>query len=273
VELGATSLVMPTAGNAGGAWSLYAARANIPLTVVMTRTAPAMNKAEVAVAGAELIEVDGTITDAGARARALAEERGSFLVSTFSEPYRVEGKKTAFLEAFDELGDDRAMRLFATIATPVGGGVAAVAAHKSASEVLAAGLAEGQPPRLLGVQAQGCAPIARVYESGSDFVEPWAEPDTISAGLRVPNPSEGDIVLGVIRGSGGAMCAVSDEDTVAAMKLLASEEGIYACPEGAAALAGVMKLNRSLPGPVLLFNTGAGTKYSSELGPRLSQTR
>ena len=266
-ELGATSLVMPTAGNAGGAWSLYAARAGLPLTVVMARSAPATNKFEVTAAGARLLQVDGTITDAAVEARRVADEEGAFLVATFAEPYRVEGKKTAFLEAYDSFGEGDSMRLFATVVAPVGGGVAAVAAHKAASEVLDAGLAEGSPPHIVGIQATGCAPIVRAFEAGASNAEPWREPETIAAGLRVPNPSEADLVLSVVRRSGGAMTAVSDEDTMDALRMLASTEGILACPEGAAAVAGAIKLagEGRLEGPILLFNTGAGSKYAADL--------
>jgi threonine synthase len=266
-ELGATSLVMPTAGNAGGAWSLYAARAGLPLTVVMAKSAPAANKFEVTTAGAHLVEVEGSITDAATEARRISSDDGAFLVATFAEPYRVEGKKTAFFEAFDAFGDEDSMRLFATVVTPVGGGLAAVAAHKAAAEVLDAGVALGSPPHIVGVQSTGCAPIARAFGAGASSAEPWGEPDTISAGLRVPNPSEADLVLSVVRSSRGSVVAVSDEDTLGGMRELASSEGIFACPEGAAAVAGAMALadEGRLEGPVLLFNTGAGSKYAADL--------
>ncbi|MDQ3956070.1 MAG: pyridoxal-phosphate dependent enzyme, partial [Actinomycetota bacterium] len=126
LELGAKRVVMPSAGNAGGAWSLYAARAGVDLTVTMARTAPGANQAEVIAAGANLVLVDGSIADATRRAAALAEESDAFLATTFSEPYRLEGKKSCWLECFDQLGDEQTMKLPATIVLPVGGGVAAV---------------------------------------------------------------------------------------------------------------------------------------------------
>jgi threonine synthase len=265
VELGATEIVMPSAGNAGGAWSLYAARAGISLTVTMSETAPKANQAEVRFAGAELILVPGTIADAGARAAEIAAERGAFLATTFSEPYRVEGKKTAWLEVFDALGDAASMRFPRTIVMPVGGGVAAVAAAKAAEEVAALGWAQDAPPRLVGVQAATCAPIATAFASGATSVSPWeGAADTIAAGLRVPAPAEGALVMEIIRASQGTVVAVSEEAIVAGARELASSEGIFACPEGAAtvAAAGDLASEGGLEGPVVLYNTGAGAKYA-----------
>ncbi|MGH2694510.1 MAG: pyridoxal-phosphate dependent enzyme, partial [Actinomycetota bacterium] len=146
VELGVKSIVMPSAGNAGGAWALYAARAGIELTVVVAASAPEANKKEVRAAGADLVEVEGTIADAGRRAAKIAEETSAFYAATFSEPYRLEGKKTAWLEVFESLGGGDSMAFPETIVLPVGGGVAAIAAAKAAAEALALGWATGSPP-------------------------------------------------------------------------------------------------------------------------------
>jgi threonine synthase len=265
VELGATSLVMPSAGNAGGAWSLYGARAGIRVTVTMARTAPEINQAEVRTAGGELVLVDGSIADAAVRARALAREDGSFLAATFAEPYRLEGKKAAWFEVFDALGDNDGMVLPRTIVLPVGGGVAAIAAAKADEEAAGAGWAPGSAPVLAGVQAERCAPLVRAFEAGAAGVEPWDETElTAAAGLRVPAPSEGDLVLETVRASGGSLTAVSEDDISAAVRDLASHEGIWPCPEGAAAVAGAGALARSgrLRGPVVVYNTGAGAKYA-----------
>jgi threonine synthase len=265
VELGATEIVMPSAGNAGGAWALYAARAGIALTVTMAQTAPKANQAEVRFAGAELVLVPGTIADAGTRAKEIASERGAFLTTTFSEPYRVEGKKTAWLEVFDALGTDSEMRFPKTIVMPVGGGVAAIAAAKAAEEVSALGWVQGTAPQLIGVQARTCAPIAEAFGRGDTEVPAWSgAADTIAAGLRVPAPAEGALVLEVIRASGGSMLAVSEEAIVDAARVLAASEGIFACPEGAAtvAAAGALAERGQLEGPVVLYNTGAGAKYA-----------
>jgi threonine synthase len=262
-ELGATRVVMPTAGNAGGAWSLYAARADLQLTVVMAESAPRANQVEVTIAGAELVLVDGTIADAGGRAAAIGEETGAFLASTFSEPYRLEGKKTAFFEIFDALGG-----FPRTVVMPVGGGVAAIACAKAAAEAKSMGWTRDEPPRLVGVQPENCAPIVRAFDAGAGDVKPWeADPMTIAAGLRVPAPVEGALVLKTIRDSGGTMVAVSEEEIVESVRDLASTEGLFCCPEGAATLAAAQRLAIAgvLESPVLLYNTGTGVKYLDAL--------
>lgn len=268
VELGARAIVMPSAGNAGAAWSLYAARAGVRMTVTMARTAPEENKEEVRLAGAELVEVDGTIADAGAAARSIASDTGAYLAATFAEPYRVEGKKSAWLECFDQLGDGASMRLPGTVVTPVGGGVAAVACAKAAEEVRALGWTGDPAPVVSGVQSEECPPIVRAFDAGASVAEPWeGELATIAAGLRVPAPSEADLVLRVVRESGGAMAAVSESEVLDAVRDLAATEGILVCPEGATALAALPALARrgALRGPVVLYNTGAAGKYLGAL--------
>lgn len=264
VELGAKHIVMPSAGNAGGAWALYAARAGIDITVTMARSAPVANQKEVMIAGGKLELVDGTIADAGKRAKEVAAESGAFLAATFNEPYRVEGKKTAWLETFLQLGGGTAMQLPATIVVPVGGGVAAVAAAKAVAEVTSLGWSSDDAPRLVGVQPEDCAPIVRAFERGETEVAAWAgEPSTVAAGLRVPAPSEGDLVLDRVRASGGTMVAVSEEEIVTSVSDLASTEGLFACPEGAATVPAAARLAAAgdLEGPVVLYNTGSGAKY------------
>jgi threonine synthase len=261
---------MPSAGNAGAAWSLYAARAGIVMTVTMARTAPAENKQEVRLAGAELVEVEGTIADAAARAREIAADTGAYLAATFAEPYRVEGKKTAWLECFDQLGDGSSMRLPGTVVTSVGGGVAAVACAKAAAEVTALGWAEGPAPVVCGIQSDQCAPIVRAFDAGAATAEPWeGDLATIAAGLRVPAPSEADLVLHVVRDSGGAMLSVSEQEIRASVADLAATEGILVCPEGATTLAALPALAErgELRGPVVLYNTGAAGKYLGALAP------
>jgi len=268
VQLGAKSIVMPSAGNAGGAWAQYAARAGIDLTVTMSRSAPQMNQIEVQAAGAELVLVEGTIADAGRRALEISQSTGAFFAATFAEPYRVEGKKTAWLETFDQLGDANKMGLPAMIVAPVGGGVATVAAAKAVDEIRALGWTDDAPPRLVGVQPTDVAPIVRAFEDGADEVEPWdSEPTTIASGLRVPAPSEGALVLDRVRASKGTMLAVTEKEIVASVYDLAATEGIFACPEGAATVAAAERLAAigELTGPVVLYNTGAGAKYAAEL--------
>jgi threonine synthase len=264
VELGVKKVVMPSAGNAGGTWSLYAARAGVEITVVMARTAPSANQAEVIAAGGNLELVDGSIADAGHKAKELAEETGAFLAATFSEPYRLEGKKAAWLEVFDTMGTERSMAFPRTLVMPVGGGVGAIAAAKAAEEVVALGWAKGQPARLIGVQSNECAPIARAFEEDLDEVAPWeSDPRTVAAGLRVPFPAEGALVLRCIRESGGEMAAVAEEDIVGAMRDLAMSEGVFAGPEGATTVLAVERLAREgkLEGPVILYNTASAAKY------------
>jgi threonine synthase len=264
LELGVKQVVMPTAGNAGGTWSLYAARAGLAITVVMADSAPAANQAEVRTAGGTLELVDGSIADAGTRAKEIAEATGAFLATTFSEPYRLEGKKSAWLETFDRLGDARSFRFPRTIVLPVGGGVAAVAAAKAVQELTDAGWSRDPEPRLIGVQAANCAPIAKAFTEGREDVERWGgDPMTIAAGLRVPAPAEGTLVLDTIRKSNGRMIAVEEEEIRTAIDTLASSEGVFACPEGATTIAAAERLARSgeLEGPVVLYNTGSGAKY------------
>jgi threonine synthase len=264
LELGVKRVVMPTAGNAGGTWSLYAARAGIDITVVMADSAPAANQAEVKTAGGTLELVDGSIVDAGTRAHEIAQAQDAFLAATYSEPYRLEGKKSAWLEVFDRLGDARSFRFPRTIVLPVGGGVAAVAAAKAAQELMEAGLSDDPAPRLVGVQAANCAPIAKAFDEGRDEVERWrGDPMTIAAGLRVPAPAEGALVLDTIRKSDGRVIAVEEDEIRTAIATLASSEGVFACPEGATTVVAGERLARlgELEGPVVLYNTGSGAKY------------
>lgn len=276
VELGVKRIVMPTAGNAGGTWSLYASRAGIEITVVMSASAPLVNQAEVRLAGGKLDLVDGSIADAGARAKEIAAKTGAFLGSTFSEPYRIEGKKTAWLEVFEQLGTGDKMVFPTTIVLPVGGGVAAWAAAKAAEEVMSLGWADGPPPRLVGTQPANCAPIVKAYEDGAEEVVPWdRDPMTIAAGLRVPAPAEGTLVLEQVRRSGGAMVAVEEDDILDSVIDLASTEGVFACPEGATTVAAADRLAREgrLEGPVVLYNTGSAGKYIDALTEALDARR
>lgn len=267
VELGAERLVMPSAGNAGGAWSLYAARAGLPITVTMAKTAPVMNQREVSLAGGELVLVDGTIADAAARAKEIAAETGAFHAATFSEPYRIDGKKTTWLETYDRLGDDTSMRLPGSIVLPVGGGVGLIAARKAAEEVRSLGWTEDAVPMLIAAQSDGAAPIVRAFDANETEVEPWNDDVrlTAAAGIRVPAPSEGDLVLEDVRATGGTAAAASEEDLMEALTEVASTEGLFCCPEGAVAFAVARRLIRDggLPEPVVVYNTGAGAKYAA----------
>lgn len=255
-ELGATSVVLPSAGNAGGAWALYGARAGLPVTVTMARTAPEMNQREVTLAGARLVLVDGTLADAGAAAKRVANDTGAFLAATFGEPYRVEGKKTAWLETFDQLGG-----LPGTIVFPVGGGVGLVAAYHAAVQATAIGWHTGQLPALVGVQVDDCAPIVAAYETGADAATTWpGQPTTSAAGLRVTAPGESDLVLRYVRETGGRMLAVTEAALTEATRHTARTEGVWLSPEGAAAVAALPLLDHPRE-PVVVYNTASGPKY------------
>lgn len=258
-ELGVTSVVLPSAGNAGGAWALYGARAGLSVTVVTAKTAPV---SEAALAGATVETVDGTLADAGARAKEIAAETGAFLAATFGEPYRVEGKKTAWLETFDQL-----RRLPGSIVFPVGGGVGLVAARKAAEEVRALGWYDGDEPALYGVQVDDCAPIVAAFDAGLDKAEPWERESTTSAaGLRVPAPGESDLVLKAVRETDGSMVAVSEAELANAVRHVARTEGMWLSPEGGAAFAALAKLPDLRP-PVVVYNTASGAKYLVSASP------
>ena len=263
VELGVTETVAPTAGNAGGALASYAARARMPSHVFMPDDAPASNQAEVLAAGSDLHLVPGTIDDAGRAAAAHSAEHGWMNVSTFREPYRVEGKKTLGLElaqAFD-------WELPEVVIYPTGGGTGLVGMWKAFDELGQMGWIAEKRPRMVTVQSQGCAPIVEAMESGAERAKTEESAETRAPGLRVPNPYADRLILRALRESEGTAVAVSEDEIVASESELATAEGVFACPEGAASLAGLKLLVESGDiGPddrVVLFNTGSGLKYLS----------
>jgi threonine synthase len=260
-ELGVTDAALPSAGNAGGAWAAYGAAAGIRIHVAMPRDAPAAARAEVALFGGDLQLVDGSIADAGRVIAGAVEREGWFDAATLHEPYRVEGKKTMGLEIAEDLG----WRAPDVIVAPTGGGVGVIGLDLAFAQLRALGWVAGPMPRLVAVQAEGCAPIVRAYDAGDAEVEPWKDPTTLASGLRVPSPLGGPLVLDAVRRSGGDAVAVSDDDIVRAMRDLAVSEGVWVSPEGAAALAGIRALReaRRLDGGerIVLLNTGTGLKY------------
>jgi threonine synthase len=261
VELGITDFVIPTAGNAGGALAAYAARAHVRAHVFMPQDAPAANQAEVRAFGAELVLVNGLISDAGRLAATEASLHHWFDVSTFKEPYRLEGKKTMGLELAEHFGWD----LPEVIIYPTGGGTGLVGMWKAFAELEAMGWIGERRPRMVSVQAAGCAPIVRAFEQGWLEAEPWQGAATIASGLRVPSPFADRQILRVLRESGGTALAVSDEEILLAQKELAAAEGIFAAPEGAATFAALKHLVKTgwlqKDERVVLFNTGSGLKY------------
>ncbi len=263
-ELGASGVAMPTNGNAGAAWAAYAARAGLASLIVMPAAAPAINRAECAVAGAELYVVDGLIGDAAAIvAAALTGRAGYADVATLREPYRLEGKKTMGYEIAEQLG----WRLPDVIVYPAGGGVGIIGIHKALGEMRELGWVTGPAPRLVAVQASGCAPIVRAFVSGAEHSEPWpeAEARTVAFGITVPRALGDFLVLRAVRETGGTAVAVDDPDLLAAQREVARQEGSFICPEGAACVAAVGQLREAgwLSGrdEVVVLNTGTGLKY------------
>ena len=259
-RLGATALVAPSAGNAGGALAAYGARAALPVRVYVPRDTPALLVDEMEGYGAEVILVGGLIDDAGRIAAEYARRSGAFNVATFREPYRVEGKKTMGYELVEQLGD-----VPGTIIYPTGGGTGLVAMWKAFEELERIGWIGAARPVMISVQAEGCAPIPKALQDGEGVSKMWPDAHTLAAGLRVPKAYGDFIILDIVRKSGGTAIAVGDDAIMAAVKEMASTEGIFPAPEGGAALAAYEQLLASgfLKGSdkVVLFNTGSGYKY------------
>jgi threonine synthase len=303
-ELGVTGIAMPTNGNAGAAWSAYAARAGLRSLVAMPVDAPEITRRECVVTGAELYLVDGLIGDAGRLVNAAVTARGGLdagwqETSTLKEPYRIEGKKTMGLEIAEQLswfgpsasagevanalsGQDhrpgRALagttrrraagqgwRLPDVILYPTGGGVGIIAIHKALLELRELGWVTGDLPRLVAVQAEGCAPIVDAFHAGLDESTAPAQPRTVAFGITVPKALGDFLVLDAVRSTGGTAIAVSDADLLEAEYALARDEGTWICPEGAACVAAVGQLRESgwLSGDeeVVVLNTGTGLIY------------
>jgi threonine synthase len=261
-ELGAQSLAIPSAGNAAGALSAYAAAAGLPAHVFMPADVPAPFRIECAVLGAHVTLVDGLITDCGARVRAGAAEHGWFDCSTLREPYRIEGKKTMGYELAEQLG----WTLPDVIIYPTGGGTGLIGMWKAFDELEQMGLIGAERPRMVSVQSTGCAPIVRAFEAGADHAPPWEGAHTVADGLRVPAAIGDFLILDAIRASNGTAVAVEDHEMLAYARTMGAYTGIFPAPEGAACLAAqVHLLQRGWIGPhetVVLFNTGTGLKYA-----------
>jgi threonine synthase len=261
-ELGAQTLALPTAGNAGTAWSAYGAAAGLPVVVAMPRDAPALNQQAVPLYGARLHLVDGLISDAGAWVAEGVAREGWYDASTFKEPYRLEGKKTLGLEIAEQLG----WTAPDVILYPTGGGVGLLGLWKAFRELREAGWlpADAPLPRLVVVQAAGCAPVVRAWEAGATVTEFWQGATTVAAGLRVPGPLAGGLMLRVLHETGGTALAVDDATLRRALGELA-RRGLWVCPEGASLLPALRRLRATgwiRPGErVVLLNTGTGLLY------------
>jgi threonine synthase len=261
-HLGAKSLSIPTAGNAGNAMAAYASRAGLEAHVFMPKDVKTPFIRECELYGAQVNLVDGLITDAGRIAAEQGKPKGWYDVSTLKEPYRIEGKKTMGYEVAEQLG----WTLPDWIIYPTGGGTGMVGMWKAFAEMSALGWIDAKKrPKMVTVQASGCAPIIRAFDQGTEKAAPWENAHTIADGLRVPKAVGDFLVLRAVRESGGAAIAVDDGDMVAGMRDLGSLEGISAAPEGGAALHAIRILvaqKKILPHErVVLFNTGGALKY------------
>lgn len=257
---GARSLVIPSAGNAAGALAAYGARARLPVRAYMPADTPKPMVEECRAYGAEVVLVDGLIDRCARDAQAWAAETGAFDVSTLKEPYRVEGKKTMAYEIVEQLGSVPDLFIY-----PTGGGTGIIGMWKAFDEMRALGWIDIRGPRLVSVQAEGCAPIVRAFREGADHAEPWTGARTAAIGLRVPAARGDFLILRALRESGGAAVAVSDADLLEGARELATLEGISTCPEGGATVAALRALVRDgVVGSrdrVVCFNTGSSLKY------------
>jgi threonine synthase len=265
-ELGVAAIAMPTNGNAGAAWSAYAARAGMRCLIAMPVAAPPVTRAECAVAGAELYLVDGDIADAGRMiAETLRQRPGYQNAATLKEPYRIEGKKTMGLEIAEQLG----WRMPGVIVYPAGGGVGIIGIHKALRELLELGWVSGDLPRLVAVQAAGCAPIVKAFQAGATESEPWPDPKTVAFGLTVPKALGDFLILDALYATGGTAVSVTDEALLAEQRTVARLEGTLICPEGAACFAAVRRLRASgwlsQTDEVVVLNTGTGLIYQETM--------
>lgn len=261
-ELGVEKVIIPTAGNAGGAMAAYAARAGIKAHIFMPKDTPRANIEESRMAGAEVVLVDGLISEAAGMAGVKAREEGWFDLSTFKEPYRLEGKKIMGYEIAQSFN----WKLPDVIIYPTGGGTGLVGIWKAIGELAELGWLEtDNRPRMVAVQADGCAPVVKAFHEGKDFCDFWTDAHTQASGLRVPKSFADRLILSTIRASAGTAVAVSDEAIYESQSLLAKQEGLFVAPEGAATLAALKELiQQKWVQPeehILLLNTGSGLKY------------
>lgn len=277
---GLRKLAAPSAGNAASALAAYAAAAGLEAHIFMPRDVPMANRVECESYGAHVTLVNGLISDCG---RIVAERKaaeGWFDASTLKEPFRVEGKKTMGYEIAEQMN----WTLPDAIIYPTGGGVGLIGMWKAFDEMQALGWIDSARPKMICVQAAGCAPIVKAWEEGAKASEPWTNASTIAAGLRVPKAYGDFIILDILRQSRGTAVAATDEDIMQSVKDWASQEGIFAAPEGAASLAAYRKLRASgflkESDRVVLFNTGSGLKYIDVMAkhfgfdkPELPKTR
>jgi len=259
--LGVTHMAMPTNGNAGAALAAYASRAGIKTTVFCPQDTPEVNVREIALQGATVYRVNGLIDDCGKIVMQGQAKVGWFDTSTLKEPYRIEGKKTMGLELAEQLG----WELPDVVLYPTGGGTGLIGMWKAFAELEAIGFIGKKRPRMVAVQAAGCAPIVRAYDAGVEHAPRWEDAQTIAAGIRVPQAIGDFLVLRAVRESGGFAVAVTDEAITAAIDEVARAEGLLLCPEGAATYAALQQSRADgrirRDERALLFNCATGLKY------------
>jgi threonine synthase len=260
-RLGVETLALPTAGNAGGAAAAYAAAAGLNCVIAMPSDTPPANQIEAQAFGADVRLIDGLISDCGRYIAERAAEEGWYDVSTLKEPYRIEGKKSMGFELWEDFGGE----LPDVIVYPTGGGVGLIGMWKAFEELAAMRLIDQRRPRMIAVQAEGCAPVVRAFEKSAATSEYFENAQTIASGLRVPKALGDFLVLAAVQASRGVAHAVSDQALMASCRQLAADEGIFAAPEGGAGLAAVAELVASggidREARVVVFNTGSGYKY------------
>jgi len=261
-RLGVRALAAPTAGNAGGALAAYAAAAGIPAVIVMPADTPSANVMECQAFGAKVVKLNGLISDCGKYVAEHKDREGWYDVSTLKEPYRVEGKKTMGYELWEQFGG----KLPNVVFYPTGGGVGLIGMCKAFDEMQEMGWIGSERPRMVAVQAEGCAPIVKAWEAYQNSAQFFPNAATIASGLRVPGPLGDQLILSMLRQTKGTAITVTDDEMLHAGRELASKEGILAAPEGAATVIAARKLATSgwikPHETVVLFNTGTGYKYS-----------
>ncbi len=261
LELGATTLAIPSAGNAGSAAAAYGAAAGLPVHVVVPTDTPAPILEEISALGADLQLIDGLITDCANVVRRGVQDQGWFDLSTLKEPYRIEGKKTMGYEIFEQLGG----RLPDAIIYPTGGGTGLIGMWKAFEEMEVLGWIGSERPKMFAVQATGCAPIVQAFEAGAECAQAWHGAETYAAGIRVPQAIGDFLILQALRESGGGAVAVPDRAMAEWVERLGADTGVFACPEGGATVAAVPLFRErqmiSADEEVVLFNTGSGLKY------------
>jgi threonine synthase len=260
--LGARGFVIPSAGNAGGAAAVYAARCGLPCVVIVPRGTPPAAVAEAQIAGAHVFTIEGSIATAGRVVSRVAPLLGWFDLSTLKEPYRLEGKKTIGLELAEQLD----WRMPDVLLYPTGGGTGLVGIPKGYEELRAMGWLSGSLPHFFAVQADGCAPVVKAFASGAETTTAWENPTTHAAGLRVPSPFAGRQMLRLLRETRGGAVAVGETEIQDAQRLVARTEGIWTAPESAALVAALARLKDggavARDAEVMLILTGAGLKYA-----------